>query len=176
MSKDFQLPEDFDQEYVANVSLSYDYYEKSIQELRDASNTTNTQLGLLIGFNFTFIRFFLNELPDSSYLIDCLNCYSCLGLKLLAYICSGISISCCFKGLYETRGYFIIPPDILISQCDQTSNIAFKLGVIKAWSEKLTDFVDLSKQKKRLLNFSILLFLIAIAFAITDQGIAFFFD
>ncbi len=176
MTDDLQIPEDFDQDYVANVSLSYEYYEKSLQELRDTSNTTNTQLGLLIGFNLTFIRFFLNELPDNSHLIGCLHCHSCLVLKLLAYLFAGASIFLCFRGLYISTGeYLVIPPDILLSQCDRTSNTAFKLGIIKTWQEKLKDFLDLSKQKKKLLKLSIWQLAVAIAFAIADQGIAFFF-
>ena len=177
MKDDLQRPDDFDQDYVANVSLSYEYYEKSLQEFRDTSNTTNTQLGLLIGFNLTFIRFFLNELPDSSQIIDCLLCNSALVLKLLAYLFAGASIILCFRGLYISTGeYLIIPPDILLPQCDRASNTAFKLGIIKTWQEKLKDFLDLSKQKKKLLKLSIWQLAVAIAFAIADQGIAFFFS
>ena len=177
MTDDLQVPDDFDQDYVANVSLSYEYYEKSLQELRDTSNNTNTQLGLLIGFNLTFIRFFFNELPDNSYLIGCLHCHSCLVLKLFAYLFAGASVVLCLRGLYiSTKAYLVIPPDLLVSQCDLVSNTAFKLGIIKTWQEKLKDFLSLSKQKKKLLNFSIWLFLVAIAFAIIDQGIAILFD
>ena len=55
------------QEYKVNVDLSYDYIEKSIKEIQNKSNNINTELGLLIGFNLTFIRFFVAELPDRIY-------------------------------------------------------------------------------------------------------------
>ena len=53
-----------DEEYESNISLSYEYLEKSIKEIQDIINNTNTQLGVLIGFNLTFVRFFLSEVPD----------------------------------------------------------------------------------------------------------------
>ena len=118
--EDFELPADLDQEYEANVASSYEYIEKSIKEIQDTSNHTNTQLGLLIGFNFTFIRFFLSELPDNSIAINSWFCNYCLILKLSAYLFSGMSIFCCFRGLYRNIEYFIIPPNILIDGCSKS--------------------------------------------------------
>lgn len=74
-----------DREYETNISLSYEYIEKSIQEIKDIINNTNTQLGVLIGFNFTFIRFFINDLPDKVVSPHSLVSNSYLLFKLLAY-------------------------------------------------------------------------------------------
>ncbi|MGK7896967.1 MAG: hypothetical protein AB4372_25970, partial [Xenococcus sp. (in: cyanobacteria)] len=65
-----------DQDYKANLDLSYDYIEKSIKEIQSKSNNINTELGLLIGFNLTFIRFFISELPGNVYDLDFLPCNS----------------------------------------------------------------------------------------------------
>ena len=81
-----------DEQYEANVSLIYDYVEKSIKEIQDISDNTNTKLGLLIGFNLTFIRFFLSELPDNICDLDLLPCNSCWLLKIKDAIEQTISI------------------------------------------------------------------------------------
>ncbi|MEL6912318.1 MAG: hypothetical protein AAFO85_19270 [Cyanobacteria bacterium J06598_4] len=146
--EDFELPAALDEEYEANVALSYEYIEKSIKEIQDISSQTNTQLGLLIGFNFTFVRFFLTELPDSSVAINSWFCYSCLILKILAYLFSGISIFCCFRGLYRNIDYYIIRPSILIEQCKESSTTELKLGIINTWDKKLQQFIQLTKKKR----------------------------
>ena len=168
MLEDFELPPDIDEEYEANIALSYEYIEKSIKEIQDISNHTNTQLGLLIGFNFTFIRFFLSELPDNSIAINSLFCNSCLILKLLAYLFSGISISCCFRGLYRNIEYFIIPPNILIAESSESPTTGLKLGILNTWNKKLKQFIQLTKQKKELLNRSIKLFAVSVSLAAID--------
>ena len=171
--KDFELPAEIDEEYEANVALSYEYIEKSIKEIQDISNQTNTQLGLLIGFNFTFIRFFISELPDNSIAVNTLFCHSCLILKVFAYLFSGISIFCCFRGLYRNIEYFIIPPNIFISECRESSTTGLKLGIIKTWNKKLKQFIQLTEQKKLLFNRSIFFLAVSGSLAILDYTIDF---
>lgn len=173
MIEDFELPDNLDQEYEANVALSYEYIEKSIQEIQDISNYTNTQLGLLIGFNFTFMRFFLSDLPDNSVTINSWFCYSCLILKLSTYIVSGVSIFCSFKGLYKNIEYYIIPPNILINECRESSTTGLKLGILNTWNKKLEQFIQLTKQKKELLNLSIRFLGASGSLAIIDYFIAY---
>ncbi|MEM8723772.1 MAG: hypothetical protein AAGE84_31590 [Cyanobacteria bacterium P01_G01_bin.39] len=170
---DFNLNDEFDKEYEANITLCYEYIEKSLKEMQDLSNHTNTQLGLLIGFNFTFIRFFISVLPDNSIPIDSLPCNSCLLLKLLAYLLAAISIFCCFRGLYRSIEYFVIPANLLIDKCSESSTIGLKRGILRTWNKKLEQFVKLNKQKKELLNKSIILIAILGSFAVIDYAIAF---
>lgn len=176
MIEDFELPADLDEEYEANVALSYEYVEKSIKEIQDISNQTNTQLGLLIGFNFTFMRFFLSELPDNSVAINSLFCYSCLILKLSAYIFASVSIFCCFRGLYRNIEYYIIPPNILIDECRESSTTGLKLGILNTWNKKLEQFIQLTKRKKELLNLSIRFLAVSGSLAIIDYLIDYAID
>ena len=152
-----------------NVALSYEYIEKSLKEVQDINNNTNTQLGLLIGFNFTFIRFFLNELPTAIVNNDHLPCNSCLILKISAYGLSFSSIIFCFWGLYKTIKYYIIPPNLLIENCDTVSSQELRLAIIDTFQDKLEHFKELIQQKKEILNRSIILLLISGSMAIADE-------
>ncbi len=42
MIENFELPAELDEEYEANIALSYEYIDKSIKEIQDISNQTNT--------------------------------------------------------------------------------------------------------------------------------------
>ena len=173
MEEKLNPPVEFDAEYQANVTLSYDYLEKAIKEIQDITNNANTQLGLLIGFNFTFIRFFLSSLPDSTPEINTLAASPSLILKAIAYIASGISIICCFRGLYVGTEYFIVPPEKLISECAIRSTTALQLGIINAWQTKLKQFIQLQKEKKQLLNIAILCLIISATIAVLDYALGY---
>lgn len=160
--------------YENNIDISYDYIEKSLKEVQDINNHTNTQIGVLIGFNFTFIRFFLNELPSS--LIDGnLACYSCLILKLLAYSFSFASILFCFFALYQNIIYGIIKPDVLLKNCDRVSHWELKLAIMDTWQEKLEKCLELTESKKQLFNQAIALILVSGLMVVLDEFIAFIF-
>lgn len=161
-----------DEDYEINIALSYDYIEKSLKEIQDINNNTNTQLGLLIGFNFTFIRFFINDLPNKIVNLNSWSCNSCLLFKILAYGLAIASISLCFFGLYKTIKYYIIPPNLLIENCNRVSNAELKLAIIDTWQNKLKDFKEVTQQKKQILNRSIILLLISGLMAIIDEIIA----
>lgn len=161
-----------DQEYKANVDLSYDYIEKSIKEIQDKSNNINTEFGLLIGFNLTFIRFFVSELPNRIYNLDFLPCNSCLILKIFAYILAIVSIIYCLLGLYTRANYYILPPSLLINSCDEVPALEFKLAIMKTWQEKFDSFIVLNKKKKDLLNNSLYLFVASGIIAALDSIIA----
>ena len=162
---------DANQDYQNNINLSYDYIEKSLKEVQDIDRDINTQLGLLIGFNFTFIRFFLNDLP-SIFTDDSLSCNSCLIFKILAYTFSFASIIFCFLGLYKTIKYYLVPPHLLIENCDKVPNYELKLAILDTWQDKLKSFIQLTKQKKQLLNRAIAILLISGLMAILDELIA----
>ena len=162
-----------DQEYKANVDLSYDYIEKSIKEIQNKSNNINTELGLLIGFNLTFIRFFVAELPDRIYDLDFLPCNSCLILKIFAYVFAIVSIICCLLGLYTRADYLIITPDALIKSCSEASPTDFKLAIMKTWQEKFKSFVILTRKKKDLFNYSLFFLVLSGLMAAIDVIIAF---
>ena len=155
-------------DYDANVSLSYDYIEKSIKELQDINNNTNTQLGLLIGFNFTFMRFFINELPGHIINSDSLPCNSCLLFKFFSYLFSSLSIGFCFFGLYQMVKYYIIKPELFIENCDRVSNAELKLAIIDTWKEKLRNFKEVALQKKQFFNRSIICLLVSSLMAVMD--------
>ncbi|MGL5940718.1 MAG: hypothetical protein ACRC2S_10065 [Waterburya sp.] len=161
-----------DEEYENNIALSYEYAEKSIKEVQDASNHINTQLGLLIGFNLTFIRFFINNLPNRIVNSDCLPCNSCWLLKILAYVFSVASIILCLVALYKTIEYSFIKLNVLVENCDRISNLELKLAILDTWDEKLGDFIKLAKQKKQLFNYSIILLLLSGLIAALNEIIA----
>ncbi|MGL6344028.1 MAG: hypothetical protein ACRC80_33390 [Waterburya sp.] len=161
-----------EEEYKNNVDLSYEYIEKSLKEVQDISNHTNTQLGLIIGFNFTFIRFFLSELPDNVDLIESLPCNSCLLFKIFAYAFAIASIISSFLGLYTKIKYYIIPPNALMASCNQIDNLELKLAIVDTWNEKLDEFIKLTKIKKQLFNYSIILLVLSGLMAILDTIIA----
>ena len=162
-------PSHISDEYEANMSLIYDYVEKSIKEMQDLSNNTNTKLGLLIGFNLTFIRFFIATLPGNFDFASSLPCNSCLFLKITACIFSILSIIFCFKGLYSNTEYFIIPPNLLIDECEKSSSTGLKLAIIKTWDAKLEKFIKLAEHKKKLFNYSIIFLILSGFMAILDE-------
>ena len=155
-----------DEEYASNVSLSYEYLEKSIKEIQDIISNTNTQLGVLIGFNFTFVRFFLSEVPDKIVNFNEIACNTCLWFKVLAYFFSFVSIFLSFIGLYQSVQWEIIKPDFLIKECDRVLNWELKLTIIESWQDKLKDFKQLSDVKKKLFNYSIFCLVISVLFTI----------
>lgn len=161
-----------EKEYEANLALSYEYIEKSLKEVQDINNSINTQLGLLIGFNFTFIRFFLSDLPDRNIDSNSLPCNSCLVLKLLAFGFAIASISWCLLGLYKTIKFYIIPPKLLIENCDRVSSQELKLAIIDTWQEKLESFQASNSYKKQLVNRSIFLLLLSGVMVILDKLVA----
>lgn len=161
-----------DQEYESNVSLSYEYLEKSIKEIQDIINNTNTQLGVLIGFNFTFIRFFLSEVPDKIIASYKISCNPCLWFKILAYLFSFVSVLLSFIGLYRTIEWEILEPDFLIKESDRIFNWELKLTVIKSWQDKLNDFKHLADVKKKLFNYSIFCLVISVLLTIYIRFIA----
>lgn len=156
-------------DYDDNVALSYEYMEKSLKEVQDINNNTNTQLGLLIGFNFTFIRFFINELPERAINDNSLTCNSCLLFKIVSYGLSFISILLCFWGLYKTIEYYIVPSNLLIENCDKVSPQELKLAIIDTFQDKLDNFENLIKQKKVILNRSIIFLLASGLIAAIDE-------
>ncbi len=159
-------------DYQENITLSYDYIEKSLKEVQDIKNTINTELGVLIGFNLTYSRFFLNELPNKIIDSNTLVCYSCLLLKILAYSFSIASIIFCFFGLYKAVTYYIIPPKLLLENCDRVPNKELRLAIIDTWQEKLESFNQINQQKKQMFNRSILLLSISGLMAIINKLIA----
>ncbi|MEM9275733.1 MAG: hypothetical protein AAGA80_22665 [Cyanobacteria bacterium P01_F01_bin.143] len=167
--EDIPASSSIEQEYKANVDLSYEYIAKSIKEIQDKSNNINTELGLLIGFNLTFIRFFISELPDKVYDLDFLPYNYCLKLKIFAYVFSIASIACCFWGLYTRAKYLILPPNLLIEKCDEVPSLEFKLAIMKTWQDKFNSFITLTKRKKDLFNYSLFLFLFSALIAALDS-------
>ncbi len=169
-------PPPIDDEYEANVSLTYDYVAKSIKEIQDVSDSINNKFLLLATFNLTYVRFFLSGLPELDNYIDSLLCNSCLLLKILAYIFSACSIVFCFIGLYSNTEYFIITPDLLIDECDRTTTIGLKLAIINTQTKKLESFIKLAEQKKKFFNYSMILFMVSGLMAIMDIFIDFVFN
>lgn len=160
-----------DKEYKSNVSLSYEYLEKSIKEIQDIINNTNTQLGVLIGFNFTFVRFFLSELPDKVVDLNGISCNTCLWFKILAYFFAFVSIIVSFIGLYQTIEWEILEPDFLIKESDRVLNWELKLTIIESWQDKLKDFKTLSDVKKKLFNYAIFCLVISVLLTIYNSFI-----
>ena len=142
-------------DYPKNVALSYEYTEKSIKEVQDSINNTSTQLGLLIGFNFTFVRFFLSELPNTVIDNSCLFCNYLILLKYSAYGFAIVSIVISLFGLYQTIEFAIINPDALCDRCNKVSHDKLQLGILYLWQNKLNKLQELASTKKTRFNFSI---------------------
>ena len=158
-----------DEDYSKNIALSYEYTEKSIKEVQDIINNTNTQLGVLIGFNFTFIRFFLSELPGRAIADSCLLCNSCILLKYLAYSLAIVSIFISLAGLYQTVEFQIINPSALINRCDKASSGELKLAILDLWQNKLNEFKKLAQIKKKRFNLSIACLILSSFTAIVEK-------
>lgn len=126
----------------------------------------------MIGFNFTFIRFFLGDLPGKEIDSHSLPCNSCLVLNLLAYGFAIASISWCLFGLYKTIRFYIIPPNLLIENCDRVSPQELKLAIIDTWQEKLESFQESNSYKKQLFNRLIFLLLLSGIMVILDKLVA----
>ncbi len=169
-------PPPIDDNYEANVSLTYDYVEKSINEVQDVSDNVNNKFLLLATFNLTYIRFFLSGLPELNNYINSLPCNSCLLLKILTYVFSACSIVSCFVGLYSTTEYFIISPKLLITECDRTTSIGLKLAIIENQTDKLESFIKLSERKKKFFNYAMILFVLSGLMALIDILIDFIFN
>lgn len=163
-----------EKEYKDNLALSYEYIEKSLKEVQDINNNINTQLGLLIGSNLTFIRFFLSDLPGRNIESNFLPCNSCLILKVLAFGFAIASISWCLFGLYKTIKFYIIPPKLLIENCDRVSPQELKLAIIDTWQDKLESFQISNSYKKQLFNRSIFLLLLSGVMIILDKIVVYF--
>ena len=78
----------------------------------------------------------------------------------------------CLLGLYKTVKYFIVPPEIFLRNCDKVTNKELKLAIIDTWIDKLKNFKDITQQKKRILNRSIILLLVSGLIAIMDEIVA----
>ena len=133
--------------------------------------TFNTQLGVLIGFNFTFVRFFISEISGKVTIVDSFPCNSCLWFKILAYLFSFASIILSFIGLYQTIEWEIIEPDFLIKESDRIFNWELKLAIINSWQDKLNDFKQLLDIKKRLFNYSIVCLVVSVSLTIYNRFI-----
>ena len=123
----------------------------------------------MIGFNFTFIRFFLRDLPGRKIDSNSLPCNSCLLLEILAYGLAFSSICLCLSGLYKTIKFYIIPPNLLIKNCDRVSPQELKLAIIDTWQEKLENFQASNSYKKQLFNSSIFLLMLSGLMVIFDK-------
>ncbi len=161
-----------DEEYERNVSLSYKYLEKSIKEVQDLINNTNTQLGVLIGFNFTFMKFFINETLDKVTSLGNLSCNSCLWFPRLAYFFSFVSIILCFISLYQTIEWEILDSNFLIKESPRLVNWELRITIIESWHKKLNNFTRLADLKKQLLNYSIICLVISFLLTIYNRFIS----
>lgn len=105
-------------------------------------------------------------------MLPSLPCNSCLVLKLLAFGFAIASISWCLLGLYKTIKFYIIPPNLLIENCDRVSSQELKLAIIDTWQEKLENFQVSNSYKKQLFNHSIFLLLLSGVMVILDKLLA----
>ncbi|MEM6613357.1 MAG: hypothetical protein AAF652_14080 [Cyanobacteria bacterium P01_C01_bin.72] len=143
-------------DYLDNLELSYDYLEKAIAEIQSVINNTNSQLGIVIGFNFTFIRFFLNELPTVIITSEIAFDDAYFWFKILAHVLAISSIILSFIGLYQSAELKIIKPDVLVANCDRVPKDELELAIIDSFADKLEDFRKLAAQKKDFFNLSII--------------------
>lgn len=66
----------------------------------------------------------------------------------------------------------IIPPNLLIENCDRVPNQELRLAIIDVWQDKLKLLVEVAQERKDILKRSITLLLISGTMAILSKTIA----
>ena len=148
--------------YNSNITLSYEYVEKTIAHVRNNIDVLNNRLALLIGFNASLIRF-SPGLPDRSLknsicvneTVSSLSCNSCLLFKVLCCAFLTISIAICLWGLSPEKTKDIIPPKELIDKASLNSEINFKLAIITTWDTILKNLYKVKDKKSNCLVWAI---------------------
>ncbi|MEO8890491.1 MAG: hypothetical protein ABI417_02980 [Coleofasciculaceae cyanobacterium] len=162
--------------YKANIALSYEYLNKSVTEIKSNIDNINTKLGLIVGFNATFIRF-SSGLPDqtanlASGVDDYLVCYSCLILKIFFCIFLSLSIGTATWGLFPVKAITTLTPKQLLENANRASENDYKLSIIYFWEKIMPDLLKIREKKSTRLRYSIVLFAVSASLSALDVIIA----
>jgi hypothetical protein len=163
-------------DYKANIALSYEYLDKSVTEVKSNIDSINTRLGLIVGFDATFIRF-SSGLPDKTATIasvadDFLACYSCLILKIIFCVCLSISIGVAVWGLFPVKVSTTLTPKQLLDNASLASENDYKLAIIYFWSKIIPELLKVRDKKSSRLRYAIGLFAVAASISALDVVIA----
>jgi hypothetical protein len=140
----------------SKIPLIYEYVEKSITAIRSNLDALNTKLGLMIGFNATFIRF-SPGLPDKSSLAS-MSCYSCLVLKVLSCAFLLVSIGICLWGLSPESVPAFLKPKRLLEEAKKGSKEDYQIAIIDFWDEEMENLYEIKEKKSERLKCAIKVF------------------
>lgn len=162
--------------YKANIALSYEYLNKSVTEVKSNIDSINTRLGLIVGFDATFIRF-SSGLPDQTATLasvadNFLVCYSCLILKILFCICLSISLGIAVWGLFPVKVSTTLTPKQLLNNANLASENDYKLAIIYFWDKIIPELLKIRDKKSTRLRYAIGLFAVAASVSALDVIIA----
>ncbi len=165
-----------DEAYKANIALSYEYLNKSVTEIKSNIDSINTKLGLIVGFNATFIRF-SSGLPNqtanlASGVDNYLVCYSCLILKIFFCIFLSLSMGIAVWGLFPVKVITTLTPTQLLEKAKLASENDYKLAIIYLWEKIMPDLLKIRDEKSTRLRWSLVLFAVAVSLSVLDVIIA----
>ena len=141
---------------VPNTKLIYEYTESLIKIQRESLNRLDTKLSAFLAFTGVLVRF-VSDFSEK-ITIHGLDCYSCICLTILAYICLSISALVLCLGLTAKQRGTIISPTVLMendwyfAEHDKISDY-----IISAWVEAEIDYKQIGIDKAKKLNLAICL-------------------
>ena len=152
----------------SKLKLIYDDAENSLKSLKEDVNAFNTRLGVLLGFNATFVRLAM-DLPAQP------SCFSCLVLKFLtlAFVVGSIALS--LIGIYPKGMPIVISPKSQIQKSLGASEKDFREGVIEIRDSMIRDFAQQVGKKAKKFKQALTCLGLAAAMAAVDIAIDLFF-
>jgi hypothetical protein len=165
-----------DESCKANIALSYEYLNRSVTEVKSNIDSIHTRLGLIVGFDATFIKL-SSDLPDQTATLASIGdnhlvCYSCLILKILFFICLSISLGIALWGLFPIKVSTNLTPTQLLDKVEVASENEYKLAIIHFWGKIIPEILRIRDEKSKRLRYSIMLFAVAVYVSALDVIIA----
>lgn len=157
----------------SNITLIYEYAQQALKDLDASSNTLNTKLAAVIGFDAALIRF-SSSLPDKSLVIELvsldlhLNCYSCLLLKILSYMSLIISLVFALWGFRPQKGGELILPEELMEKFLEISEEHYRESILFSWNKSIEELVAVRDRRSKFLNRAVLFLGIAAILSAID--------
>jgi hypothetical protein len=156
----------------SKLKLIYEDAENSLKILREDINALNIRLGVLLGFNATFIRIAM-DLPAQS---PCsIACYSCLLLKTLTFVSVATSVAFSLWGIHPKPVQVIIFPTIQLEKSCEASEELFRERVIEARDKIIHNLLEVVDTKAERFKLALNLLAVAVILAVIDVLLHMFF-
>lgn len=128
------------------MKLIYEDAERSLKLVRDDTNSWNTRLGVLLGFNATLIKLVI-DLPGRS---SCsIGCPSCLLLKTLTLVLLVGAIALCLQGSFPKTTSVLIYPKSQLTKGIGASERDFRKAMINERDEMIRAFLEVIDEKAK---------------------------